>query len=491
MNPSLIAIKIAISGASWAAGRPNDAMTVVLIAVASLWLIPEAAAESFSATEAQSEGQATLRFSNVFAAHMVLQRGEPIELWGFGASPTASALTVHLGSATASVFWPVAADGSWRAVLPAVHDFGCNGTDLVLRRGGTAVQTLADVCIGDVYLFSGQSNIDLPEAYANQFDAAAQTKEEAFADANTDIRLRIISHPPTYASSGAWPNHPAELANVPDSPLCVGNHTPFDAAGKYRYCQTDALGWARANGTVIRGFSATAWFTGTALRKSMGTDQRVPLGLIRSSAGGTKIRMWSSADALAKCVQSSPAPTDSSTLFENMIQPLKGVNFAAVVWYQVRSMSTAFENYLSSPVYVCPNSCLWNDSHWQGESDVGAGGGHGKGQSFFGSAYYSCALPAMLSDWRLKLNRPLLPFLLVELAAYCNEHGASTFKSWCDQNTSAINTTDTNLPAMRLTQGRYTSGLPLVFVETAADLGSIHPAMGSIHPAAKQELGAR
>ena len=275
------------------------------------------------------------RFSNVFASHMVLQRGEPIELWGFGASSSGSALTVHLGSDVASVFWPVAADGSWKAVLPAVHGFGCNGTDLVLKSGGTVVQTLSDICIGDVYLFSGQSNIDLPEAYANQFDAAAQIKEEAFADANTDIRLMIISHPPP---SVLWPAHPAELANVPDSPLCVGNHTPFDAAGKYRYCQTDALKWARATGTAIRGFSATAWFTGAALRKSMVKDQRVPLGLIRSSAGGTKIRQWSSADALAKCTQSSPAPKDSSTLFENMIQPLKGVNFAAVVWYQVRAI---------------------------------------------------------------------------------------------------------------------------------------------------------
>jgi hypothetical protein len=97
----------------------------------------------------------------------------------------------------------------------------------------------------------------------------------------------------------------------------------------------------------------------------------------------------------------------------------------------------------------------------------------------------------MIDDWRLKLDRPLMPFLLVELAAYCNEHGASTFESWCDQNTSAINETDLNLPSMRVYQGKAVSGKPLVFVETAADLGSVHPLMGSIHPAAKQELGAR
>ena len=221
-----------------------------------------------------STASAAARFSNVFASHMVLQRGEPIELWGFGASPSASTLSVHIGSAAASAYWPVGADGSWKAVLPAIHGFGCNGTDLVLKRGGTAVQTLSDICIGDVYLFSGQSNIDLPQAYANQFDAAAQAKEEAFADANSDIRLMVVSLDRTTKCTAA---PVAELADVPDSPSCGAS---FDAAGKYHNCQTDALKWARANGTVVRGFSATAWFTGAALRKAMHKDQRVPLGLI-------------------------------------------------------------------------------------------------------------------------------------------------------------------------------------------------------------------
>ena len=50
-------------------------------------------------------------------------------------------------------------------MLPAIHGFGCNGSALVLRSGGQVVQTLTDICIGDVYLFSGQSNIDLAESY--------------------------------------------------------------------------------------------------------------------------------------------------------------------------------------------------------------------------------------------------------------------------------------------------------------------------------------
>lgn len=128
----------------------------------------------------------------------------------------------------------------------------------------------------------------------------------------------------------------------------------------------------------------------------------------------------------------------------------------------------------------------------QGESDVGSPDSPAypphPGKSWFGAPYYGCALSAMIHDWRIKFRKPELPFLLVELAAYCNEHGASTFLSWCDQNTSAINATDIDLPTMRLAQ-QHAEALPFVFVETAADLGSIHPLKGSIHPAAKPELG--
>ena len=100
---------------------------------------------------------------------------------------------------------------------------------------------------------------------------------------------------------------------------------------------------------LLPDFSATAWFTGTALRKSMDKDRRVPLGLIRSSAGGTKIRLWSSADAIAKCVQSAPPPKDPSTLFENMIRPLSRLDFRAVVWYQERSICIVFSRFDSLP----------------------------------------------------------------------------------------------------------------------------------------------
>ena len=70
-----------------------------------------------------------------------------------------------------------------------------------------------------------------------------------------------------------------------------------------------------------------------ALREADAERSSVPLGLIRSSWGGTKIREWSSAAAIAECAQAVPAPPGTTTkLFANMILPLVGLNFKAVTW---------------------------------------------------------------------------------------------------------------------------------------------------------------
>eukprot|EP01048_Picozoa_sp_COSAG05_P039415 COSAG05_NODE_19577_length_290_cov_1.089005_1_plen_74_part_01 len=54
---------------------------------------------------------------------------------------------------------------------------------------------LVDIAVGDLFLFSGQSNIDIPESYGHQFNATAQAEEEAWADAHgAAMRLLIIPH---------------------------------------------------------------------------------------------------------------------------------------------------------------------------------------------------------------------------------------------------------------------------------------------------------
>ena len=85
--------------------------------------------------------------------------------------------------------------------------------------------------------------------------------------------------------------------------------------------------WRLASGTSVRGFSATAWYTGKALKQSLLAN--VPIGLVRSSWGGTTIQSWSSPDAIGQC----PGVTETgSKLFNGMIAPFAGLRFKAVVW---------------------------------------------------------------------------------------------------------------------------------------------------------------
>ena len=307
------------------------------------------------------------RFSNVFRDHGVLQRGAPLSIWGFGAGGV-SHLAVSLGTATVNATVN-ATDGTWRAVLPAqpATPLG-TGLDLTLQPGGP---TLRDVAVGDVLLFSGQSNIDLPQEYANQvYDPAsaacdggrtcstinvtAQAADEAFADAH-GAALRIMIVPSSVGGLHYNQTPAAELADVPECPLCAPA-----GIGPYRSCQCNSLRWARANASNIRGFSATAWYTGKALllararassrtHSDAGSSGTVTLGLLRSSWGGTPIQNWSGPAALAKCPGGKPparggAPSSArggdgdgdsssgSTLFSSMILPFRGLHFAALYW---------------------------------------------------------------------------------------------------------------------------------------------------------------
>ena len=93
--------------------------------------------------------------------------------------------------------------------------------------------------------------------------------------------------------------------------------------------------WARANASNVRGFSATGWFSGAALVSLGGkTTAGVPIGLLRSSMGGTQIQLWSSPEALSACgpVAEKGFWRPYSSLFWHMILPMRGLSFAAVTW---------------------------------------------------------------------------------------------------------------------------------------------------------------
>lgn len=294
------------------------------------------------------------RFSNVFQSHMVLQRDQPLGVWGvsaganetlricFGSQGGAGSLCRHTASS---------AGGLFRTEFPPQTGSAAPRELWVIRERDGQGSLLEDIVVGDVFLFTGQSNIDIPEAYGHQVaplrqdprqsGATAQGAEEARADRlgkSGLLRLRIVDVPDSFnATEGQL-----ELPAMPACDLCP---PPF-AIGNYSWCQCSQMAWARPNAVNIRGFSATSWFAIVALRDSAGahlTD--VPLGVVRSSKGGSTIDLWSSAEARAHCPPPSPpralgpppAPCLSpalcpGSLWSMMMAPFAGVKFKAITW---------------------------------------------------------------------------------------------------------------------------------------------------------------
>ncbi|KRA57271.1 9-O-acetylesterase [Caulobacter sp. Root656] len=184
----------------------------------------------------------------VFTDHAVLQRGQPIRVWG--AAKAGEAVELTLGEAKASA--TADAQGRWSATLPAREP----GEPLTLSvQAGGERQTISDLLVGDVWLCSGQSNMEYPLRRSLGGEA------EATNSADPNIRLlqtgRVSLPEPTTAL-------PREAAWRPATPESANN------------------------------FSAACFFMGREIKKTTG----VPVGLIDATWGGSVIQDWISRDGL-------------------------------------------------------------------------------------------------------------------------------------------------------------------------------------------------
>ncbi len=185
----------------------------------------------------------------MFQDHAVLQRDHAIPVWG-DASP-GEELTISLNGRVSQTM--ADAQGHWRTRLTAMPAGG--PYRLTARTKSGMEQTIGDILVGDVWLCSGQSNMEFP--VANSLNAAS----EIAAAANDRIRLLSVAHDV----------HPAPLRRF-----------AADAA------------WRAADPAVIRDFSAVCYFFARERQKSV----PVPMGLIQASWSGSRIEPWLSAVAL-------------------------------------------------------------------------------------------------------------------------------------------------------------------------------------------------
>jgi sialate O-acetylesterase len=190
-----------------------------------------------------------IKLPRIFSDHMVLQRETPLKVWGWGTPGETIKITFN----GQSLQTKVAKSGAWNVMLKPMSHGGPFEMNISAKSGSL---TLKDILIGDIWLGSGQSNMEW--TLQNTSDAANEIPQANYPK----IRLFTVEK---------------DQSHQPKDDLKSGQ-------------------WLECNSQNAANFSAVAYYFGRTLSKELD----IPIGLINSSWGGTKIEPWISWDLIGQ-----------------------------------------------------------------------------------------------------------------------------------------------------------------------------------------------
>jgi sialate O-acetylesterase len=337
----------------------------------------------------------------IFGHGMVLQRDLPVPVWGTAAP--GEGVTVELaGQSKAATADPA---GKWRVTLDPLP---ASAASRILTVRSSNTLTFADVLVGEVWFCSGQSNMEKPLGpRSGQKPTDDYEAELTRADCPT-LRLFQVPH---YAKAK-------------------------DGDG--------TMQWFASSGDALMKtkFSAAAYYFGRELQRELG----VPVGLIHSSFGGTRIEAWMPpetfpADPALRDLPKQPYQAwvkgvQATELYASMVTPFVPFGVRGFLWYQGEAN--------------CMNA----------ESDL-----------------YATKQRALIAGWRAAWGRPDAPFYFAQLAPFAY----SKQKNWEKQLTPLA------LPALWQAQVRALD-VPHTGIIPTNDLAGNGR---DIHPTNKRDVGLR
>ena len=287
-------------------------------------------------------GFAQLRLPKIVASGMVLQRDKPITIWGW---ETAGQI-IKLSFAGQQKITKADSKGYWKVILSSIK---ANGEPQEMVISASTIVKLNNILIGEVWLCSGQSNMEYPMnsslyKYAKPvrgIDSAELELKKSYPN----IRLFLVEK---------------KLSN-PD---------------------VTSTGWNQASGEALERFSAAGFYFAKSIQKEL----NVPIGVISSSWGGSRIEPWISPEeykilpAFFDDVKKDILTLDGSVVGKNyssMIAPLIPFALRGFFWYQGES------------------NAMINDG-----------------------IRYSDKMQALVDGWRNKWADQNLPFYSVQIAPY-------------------------------------------------------------------------
>jgi sialate O-acetylesterase len=382
-----------------------------------------------------------LELPQVFATNMVLQRDMPVCIWG--KAQTDSTVFVFFEKQRAVTV----ADhqGNWTAWL---QPLAVNRQPQTLKIFGDGVEiTYENVLVGDVWLCSGQSNMEWPVRGADEADELIATAK--------DPLLRLCDVGRRYAASPQFNTY---------------------------------MRWAECDSNTIGGFSAVGYYFGKNLREKLD----IPIGLIKAAWGGTPCEAWTSKSALdanpklvsvrelwEKQVADYPERVTrwqkaSEEAYQKQMQWLKDNPGEDAIKAQNKfrmprkpyppdatpfAPSVLFNGMIAPVLPFSMKGAIW----YQGEANAGR------------PDEYRELLPTMIKDWRDRMASTPLPFGIVQLA---------NFREPLDHNNLPE---DAGWAHLRDAQKHTAQTMSDVGMVTIIDIGEAK----NIHPRNKRDVGKR
>jgi len=370
----------------------------------------------------------------LFSDGMVLQREIKAPVWG--RADEGEQVTVQLQDQKVSA---TAKDGKW---LVQLDNLKAGGPFEMTIAGKNEIH-LKNVYVGDVWICSGQSNMEMALfSTENAAKAIAGSK-------NPNIRLFTVPKVP---------------AGTPRHEVPVVGGFPQNAQGK----------WLECGPQTTPNFSAVAYFFGRDLEKSL----KVPIGLIHTSWGGTPAEAWTSKPALEKepALKHYAGHVDGEMqahgrAVEDYVRKVEQNKDALI---QRAAKGDDFPAPPTSPALKHGFPCALYNGMIAPLIPYGIRGAIWyQGESNAGHAYeYRTLLPAMIKNWRADWKQGDFPFLIVQLAPFMKIENEPKESQWAE---------------LREAQLLTSLNVPKTALAVITDVGD--PL--DIHPRKKEPVGAR
>jgi sialate O-acetylesterase len=375
---------------------------------------------------------AEVKPASIISDHMVLQSGMSVPIWGT-ATP-GEKVTVTLNGSKASA--TADASGKWTARLARLKSGGPFDMTIAGNAAGETALTIHDVLVGEVWLGSGQSNMQFTVSRAHASYAGLLDEQKEIAAANYP-QLRMFTVKPT-----------TEYA------------PQTDVAGTWQVCTPDVVG----------DWSAVGYLFGRNLNQAL----KQPVGIVLSAFGASTAEAWIPREALLADPVLAPMVTQLDTRYNFFKQHLGSTDAGAppepimlngrLPGPNARPMPlrdpshnqhqpTVLYNAMINPILpYAIRGAIW----YQGES---IGGGPA------GLMNYGHVMKTLITTWRKVWGEGDFPFFEVQLPALKNV---------------------SNNPLVREQQAQILT-LPNTALAIAVDIGD--PA--NVHPKNKEPLGHR